>query len=144
MIRQATDADFSNIYALLQAASLPTAGIQDQYEHVYVLDVGDRVIGVVAFESYPPSALLRSLVVLPDEQGKGYGHQLLKFILDTVWHQGCQRAFALTTTIPELLLSESFSEISRAAVPDEVLASVEFHGACPLSARVFCRPLKSQ
>lgn len=137
MIRQATDTDLPQILALVQAAGLPIAGLAQHGEHAYVLEIDGAIIGTVAFESYPPYALLRSLAVTPGRQGNGHGHQLMTFIIDEAWRHGLRQLFTLTTTIPAWLLAEGFTEIARSDVPAALLASEEFRGACPISARIF-------
>jgi N-acetylglutamate synthase-like GNAT family acetyltransferase len=137
MIRKAMEADLLVVFGLLREASLPTAGLAEHLGHLYVLAVRGTVIGAVGYEAYPPDALLRSLVIAPSVRGQGYGRQLLEFILKQARHDGIRDAYGLTTTIPDLLFHLGFNEVKRSDVPAALLASEEFRGACPASARLF-------
>jgi len=137
IIRQAGAGNLLEIKSLLQEARLPTAGLESHIEHLFVLESSRHVLGTVAFEAYPPYALLRSLVVAPQVQGQGHGRRLLKFILHEVKTQSFLEAYALTTTIPNWLKRLEFEEISRQHLPEALHASVEFKRACPASALVF-------
>jgi N-acetylglutamate synthase-like GNAT family acetyltransferase len=137
IIRQATNVDLPIVFELLKEASLPVAGLAESYGHLYVLEARGTVVGTVGYEAYPPNALLRSLVVAPAARGQGHGYQLLAFILEQARRDGIRDAYGLTTTIPDLLFRLGFDEIRRSDAPAALLASEEFRGACPASARLF-------
>ncbi len=125
---------------LIEEASLPTAGLAEHRRHLYVLEVRGKVIGAVGYESHPPDALLRSLVVAPAARGQGYGRRLLEFIMGRARRDGVRGCYGLTTTIPDLLARLGFTEIGRADVPEALLASEELRGVCPARARSFRIP----
>lgn len=137
MIRQATDVDMPKVISLLELASLPTSGISEHINHLYVLEEEGEIIGAVAYEAYHQDALLRSLVISPLARGKGYGRKLMSFILEQAKLDGIRNAYALTITIPDLLDRSGFTEISRSEAPETLRKSEEFRGACPCSARLF-------
>jgi cystathionine beta-synthase len=137
IIRQATDADLPMVCDLLNEASLPTAGLAEHRGHLYVLAAQRTVVGVVSYEAYSPNALLRSLVIAPAARGQEHGRQLLVFILERARRDGIRDAYALTTTIPDLLFHLGFNEVKRSDAPAALLASEEFRWACPASARLF-------
>jgi len=136
-IRRASEGDIPGVISLLKDASLPVDGILRHRDHLYVLETRGTVAGAVGYEAYPPSCLLRSLVVAPSARGHGCGRQLISFILEQAQRDGMRDAYGLTTTIAERLLRLGFEEISRSRVPVEVLDSEEFRGACPRHARLF-------
>lgn len=142
-IRRATAEDLPAVFELLKETSLPTTGLAEHRNNLYVLVAQGAVIGAVGYEAYPPNALLRSLVIAPTARGQGYGRRLLTFILKQARHDGIRDAYGLTTTIPDLLVRSGFREVSRADAPAALLASKEFRGACPASARLFHLPLTS-
>ena len=137
IIRQATDADLPVVFDLLNEVSLPTAGLAEHRGHLYVLAAQGAVVGVVGYEAHPPDALLRSLVIAPAARGQGHGRKLLVFILERARRDGIRDAYALTTTIPDLLFHLGFNEVKRSDAPAALLASEEFRWACPASARLF-------
>jgi amino-acid N-acetyltransferase len=140
-IRLATKADLPAVFELLNEASLPTAGLAEHCNHLYVLTIQETVVGAVGYEAYPPDALLRSLVIAPTMRGQGHGRRLLAFIIRQARRDGIRDAYALTTTIPGLLLRQRFKKIKRSDAPTALLASEEFRGACPVSARLFRVPV---
>ncbi len=143
IIRKATDADMPAVISLLEEISLQIDGIAEHRDHLYILEVQGAIIGAVGYEAYPPDALLRSLVVAPSVRGNGYGRQLISHILEQARIDGVRDAYALTTTIPDLLCRSGFDEISRSDAPEALSASEEFRGACPVSARLFRIPINS-
>ena len=137
MIRPATEADLPALRSLLVSASLPVVGVVGHLRHFWVLEADGAILGVVGYEAYPPDALLRSLAVAPSVRGRGYGRLLIGHILARVRIDGVHAAYALTTTIPDVLRGLGFDEVSRSEAPEALLASEEFRGACPSSARLF-------
>lgn len=143
IIRKATDVDMPAVISLLEEMSLPVDGIAEHRDQLYVLEVQGAIIGAVGYEAYPPDALLRSLVIVPSMRGQGYGRQLISHVLKQAQIDGIRGAYALTTTIPDLLCRSGFDEVSRSDAPEALSASVEFRGACPVSARLFHIPIDS-
>jgi len=137
MIRRASDVDLPEVVSLLKTASLPVAGLAEHLDHLYVLEVHGAILGAVGYEAYPPYALLRSLIIAPSCRGQGYGRQLMVHILERARSDGMGYAYALTTTIPDLLCRSGFSDILRSDAPQALCASEEFRGACPVNAKLF-------
>lgn len=140
-IREALPADRRPIEALLEGASLPTDGL-DATE-LLVLEENGAVVGVVGFESYGQTALLRSLAVAPERRGGGLARVLLVCAFTVMRARGFTVAYGLTSTIPELMLKLGFTELSRAALPEALGASAQLRGAqaCPASARAFTKQI---
>ena len=138
MIRRASDLDLPAVVSLIRTASLPLAGLAENFDHLYVLEVQETILGVVGYEVYPPDVLLRSLVIAPSVRRQGYGRLLIAHILHQARLNGVRKAYALTTTIPDLLCRSGFREILRSDAPQALFASEEFRGACPASAKLFC------
>ena len=140
-IREALPADRPVIEALLEGADLPTDGLGAT--ELWVLEEDDTVLGVVGFESYGETALLRSLVVAPERRGGGLARSLLVRALTVLRARGFTVAYGLTTTIPELMLKLGFTELSRDGLPEALDASPQLRGAgaCPASARAFTKQI---
>jgi amino-acid N-acetyltransferase len=135
VIRKADRRDLPAVESLLTRSDLPTVGLHDT--RLFVLESQGSVRGVVGYEVHGPYALLRSLAVDPSSRGRGYGRDLLRCALGEIAAEGVRAAYALTTTIPEMLARRGFREVRRDEVPEQLNASAELRGACCASARVF-------
>ena len=127
-------ADAPELAAALKDAHLPTEDLADGGRTFFGLDEGGQPVGYAGYELYGEEALLRSVVVLPEQRGKGYGRAITDAVLAEAAKAGARRAFLLTTTADGFFPRFGFRRISRAEVPPDVRTSVEFHSACPESA----------
>jgi amino-acid N-acetyltransferase len=135
-LRPAAGADRPAVIALLEAASLPTAGVPPALEHFLVAEEHGRLVGVVGLEMYEDGALLRSAAVQPGGRGSGIGAALVRGALDDARKSGVTDVYLLTTTAERWFPRFGFERIARADVPAGVGSSVEFRDACPASAAV--------
>jgi amino-acid N-acetyltransferase len=119
--------------ALLQQQQLPVADI-DEDKILYLLQHEGRMIGTAGLEIFEECALLRSVSVCKEEQGKGYG----KFINDKVEkyakEAGINCLYLLTTTAKDFFDKLGYSVISREEAPVSVKQTAEFSSLCPSSA----------
>ena len=139
--RPARAADLPAIRALLEAADLPTDGLDAEHVHLHVLSDAAEIAGVVGLEAYGENALLRSLVVREGARGRGLGRALIRHAEREARARGAGTAFALTTTIPRLLDRLGYERVERRAVPAPLFASPELRGACPSHAGIYRRSL---
>jgi amino-acid N-acetyltransferase len=135
-VRPAAGNDRPAVIALLEAASLPTAGVPPTLERFLVAEEHGRVVGVVGLELYEDGALLRSAAVQPGGRGAGTGTALVRGVLDAARESGVTDVYLLTTTAERWFPRFGFERIARADVPAGVESSVEFLEACPASAAV--------
>ncbi|MFQ5584750.1 MAG: GNAT family N-acetyltransferase, partial [Calditrichia bacterium] len=54
---------------------MPEEGVRENLQNFFVLMNNGKLIGTVGLEIYGDKALLRSLAVASNYQGKGYGNQ---------------------------------------------------------------------
>lgn len=134
--RQATPADWPQISTLLLAARLPLDGAQEQLAHFVLALRGDEIAGCAGLERYGAIGLLRSVAVRESERGAGLGQELTRRVLAAARESGVRQVILLTETAGEFFPRFGFRQISRADVPPEARASVEFQTACPESATV--------
>jgi amino-acid N-acetyltransferase len=142
MIESATPHDLPDIHALLERLHLPLAGVDQHLPTILVARDGGRVVGTAALELYADGALLRSVAVEPDRQGKQLGHQLTDAALQLASTHGAGAVFLLTTTAERFFPRFGFEPIDREQVPPSVRQSVEFQSACPASAIVMRKRLR--
>src|SRR5206468_9945402 len=131
---QPIDADA--VLALLAEHGLPTAGLREHLGTTVVARRDGRLVGSAALELYADGALLRSVAVKSQEQGRGLGHRLTDAAIALARDVGAPAIYLLTTTADAFFPKFGFERIAPADVPASVQASVEFTSACPSSATV--------
>ena len=136
MIESATERDLPEIRSLLERLHLPLAGVDEHLPTMLVARDGEQIVGTAALELYADGALLRSVAVEPDQQGKQLGHQLTDAALHLAATHGVTTVFLLTTTAERFFPRFGFEQIARDQVPPSVRESVEFQSVCPDSAIV--------
>lgn len=133
-VRRARPEDLDRVNELLEAASLPTAGVADHLNSFLVAESSDIVIGAIGLELYGQTGLLRSAVVDPTRRNGGVGSALYKELLKQARGAGARRLILLTTTAEEYFRRKGFQVIDRATINGPVTNSEEFRGGCPASA----------
>jgi amino-acid N-acetyltransferase len=142
MIEPATDRDLPEIHSLLERLHLPLAGVDDHLATMLVAKEGKQIVGTAALELYGDDALLRSVAVEPNRQGRQLGHQLTDAALRLATALGARRVFLLTTTAERFFPKFGFLQTARDDVPASVRESVEFQSACPATAVVMWKRLQ--
>lgn len=148
VLRQATAADRYAIERLLVESDLIIHALPQWIDRFWVAErrgangTEPELLGVAGIELYADGCLLRSVAVRPDLRGTGLGRTLVARALDSARNAGARRAYLLTLTAERWFPRLGFERISRAEVPESVLASGEFQGACPASAVVMTKPLE--
>ncbi len=143
-LRSARSADLPQVLSLLNGAGLPTAGVAEVFSHFVVAESEGRLVGAAGLEIYGASALLRSVVVEDSWRGSGVGRRLIENALDTAKQRGIEDVFLLTTTAEHYFPRFGFSCVNRESAAAGVQASVEFQGACPSTAVLMRKALKSE
>jgi amino-acid N-acetyltransferase len=138
-VRPARPADLTAVVSLLDAASLPSAGVAEWFEAFVVAESGGVVIGAAGLELYDSGALLRSVVVAPGWKGQGVGSVLVEAALALAARHSLTLVFLLTTTADRYFPRHGFAKITRADVPADVKTSIEFRELCAETAIVMVR-----
>jgi amino-acid N-acetyltransferase len=143
-IGPATAAERAAVGSLLEAAGLPTAGL----DRTWLLVARDEptsvaagkptgegpVVGAVGLEAYPPAGIVRSLVVSGEWRDRGVGTALVARLLEAADARGVTDLWLLTTTAAPFFGRLGFKPARRDSAPAAVAGSVEFREACPASA----------
>ncbi len=167
-IRSASSSDLNEILSTLNEYGLPSAdltaaemerflvcrtetSIDDRQamlqttailpEHRLETEDGD-ICGVVGFETYGSVALIRSLVVAPDQRGKTTGTRLLKKIEQKARKEGAERLYLLTTS-PGYFEDRDYNQAEQAAVPESV-ANSTLYDRCPPEAVVMTKRVRRE
>jgi N-acetylglutamate synthase-like GNAT family acetyltransferase len=135
-IRRGQSSDLASIAELLRAAGLPTADLASAPGlRAWVLEIDGELSGTVALEGTEArSRLLRSLVIVPAHQRRGFGHELVARVERDARAEGVERLVLLTQTAQALFDRLGYEVIERASAPEPLRQSAEFRSLCPTSA----------
>ena len=120
---------------LLQQHQLPVADI-DEDKLLYLLLDGNTAIGTAGLEIFEDCALLRSVTVSKDEQGKGYGKIINSEIEKFAKESGINCMYLLTTKAKNFFDKQGYCAIRRDEAPESLKQTAEFTSLCPSSAVV--------
>lgn len=138
-LRRAGGEDVGSVSRLLAGQALTQAGVADWIGHFWLAEHGRAVVGVAGLELYGSAALLRSVAVDPAWRGTGLGRLVTERALEDARSAGASEVYLLTTTAEDYFPRVGFAAVARECVPDALMASEEFRGACPASAVVMRR-----
>ena len=120
---------------ILQQQNLPTSDINED-KLMYLLMNGEKIIGTAGLEIFDDCALLRSVSVINEEQGKGYGSIINEEIENYAKESGINCMYILTTTAKDFFDKQGYCVIKREESPVSVQQTAEFISLCPSSAVV--------
>jgi N-acetylglutamate synthase-like GNAT family acetyltransferase len=130
------------VAALLDAADLPSADLTDAHmEHFFFCGPAAAPIALVGVELCGRSALLRSLVVLPEHRSAGLGAALVEHAEAYARSQGVGAVYLLTTTAQPFFQRRGYAAADRASAPVEIAATREFAAICPASSAFMMKRL---
>jgi len=121
--------------AILQQQKLPTSDINED-KLLYLLMNGETVIGTAGLEIFDDCALLRSVSVIKEEQGKGYGKIINEGMESFAKESGINCLYLLTTTAKAFFDKQGYCVIKREEAPGALQQTAEFTSLCPSSATV--------
>ena len=126
--------DLPAICQLLVDQQLPVDDLSGNISFFVARDDAGELVATGGVEHYGKCGLLRSVAVRADQQGRGIGQQLVKYVEQAAMARGTEDLFLLTTTAPEFFRRWGFASVDRAAVPEEIRSTTEFSSVCPASA----------
>lgn len=118
---------------MLKQHHLPTEDLDDD-KLLYLLKDGDKVIGTAGLEIFDDCALLRSVSIIKEEQGKGYGKILEEAIENNAKESGINCMYLLTTAAKDFFDKQGYCVIKREETPDVIKQTAAFSFLCPSSA----------
>lgn len=142
-LRQAAEADLSEIKLLLEQASLPFEDLKAEamQDFVVVRDEQGMLLGAGGIERFEQDGLLRSVVVHETARGTGLGQKITHAVEDRARNHGVKALYLLTTTAEDLFPRLGYTRFDRNDVPDTLKQSAEFASLCPASAVCMHKPL---
>ena len=129
-----TEKERLEVIALLQDQKLPVSDITED-TLLYVLLDGEKMIGTSGLEIFDDCALLRSVSVVKEVQGKGYGRSLNEQLEKFAKESGINCMY-LITTAKDFFDRQGYCEIDRATAPETIKHTEQFSALCPSSAVV--------
>ena len=142
-LRRASAHDHEAVAALLRRAELPLAGVAACLDSFWVAEDATSVIGTAGMEHYGDSGLLRSVAVAPEWRSSGIGTTLVERVLEDGRAAGVRDVYLLTTTAEHYFPRLGFTCVGRDTVPGALQESPEFTGACPASAVVMRKAVRT-
>lgn len=137
---RAIAADTPEFVAALKAADLPTEDLGDAGRAFFAFEDAGQPVGFGGYEQYGANVLLRSVVVLPEARGRGYGRAVTQAVLRRARDAGATTAYLLTTTAEGFFEHDGFTRIDRAAAPASILATKQATTICSAAA-LLTRPI---
>jgi len=128
-----TETERQQVIGLLQQHKLPVVDL-DEDKILYLLMEGAKAIGTVGLDLFDDCALLRSVSVIKEEQGKGYGKFINEEIEKYVKESGINCLYLLTTTARGFYEKQDYCVIDRSEAPLAIQQTAEFTSLCPASA----------
>jgi amino-acid N-acetyltransferase len=134
-IRGVTPADLDSVVRLLEEASLPLEGLEEQWGPGYAVAIdGGEIVGAAGIERHGRQGLLRSVVTATGRRGRGIAESLVRNRLAWAGTEGLEGVYLLTTTAADYFPRLGFERVSRDSLPVEIRDSREFTSVCPSSA----------
>jgi amino-acid N-acetyltransferase len=130
-----TELQRQQVIDLLLQHQLPVTDIDDD-KILYLLQDGEKMAGTAGLEIFEDCALLRSVSVIKDAQGRGYGKFINTAIEQYVKDAGINCLYLLTTTAKQFFEKQGYCVINRNDAPESVKQTAEFSSLCPASAVV--------
>jgi len=124
----------------LDAANLPSADLADPGRLFFRFEA-NSLVGYGGLEGEGADRLLRSIVILADRRGHGFGRTLVTTIELQARNRGVERLHLLTTTAAPFFRALGYTDADRGAAPRAVAASREFTALCPASAAYLVKAL---
>ena len=134
-IERTNPSELSSILHLLNDVDLPVEGVENHISTFLTLksnndDSNFEPWGCAGLEVYGNSALLRSMAIAPEFQGKGLGTALTEAIIEDAREKGISTLFLLTETAEDFFRRFGFRVVERETVPEDVKTSIEFTKLC--------------
>jgi arsenate reductase len=124
---------------VLDAAALPSDDLALTGRCFFRFTTSGETIGFAGFERHGDNALLRTIVVLPAQRGRGFGRAMVKRLLELAARADVRHAYLLTTTARAFFERAEFAVVDLGAAPAAIRATEQATRLCPASAALIHR-----
>jgi len=133
--------DLSLVTDLLKSFCLPVSDLEIAPVKFFGIKGNRNLIASGGLEIYGKNAILRSVAIDKNYQGRGLGIRLTHYIEAKAAELGIKRLFLLTTTAERFFKNLNYQFIERNSCPDEIKLSAEFKEICPSTASCLYKDL---
>lgn len=126
--------DAPELRSALEAAGLPTEDLTEAGRRFFRFEASGKPVGYGGYELHGDHALLRSVVVLPDRRGRGFGTMVTQEVLRRATAAGARDAYLLTTTAEAFFQRAGFVPVDRRDAPQAILATRQAASICSTAA----------
>ncbi|MGO4352695.1 arsenic resistance N-acetyltransferase ArsN2 [Rhizobium sp. RAF36] len=126
----------------LENADLPTDDLDDAGRTFFRIARGVDTVGYGGYELHGDNALLRSVVITPDNRHRGLGRRATDLLLRRAYADGARTGYLLTTNAAPFFETLGFRPIDRATAPAAILQTRQAASLCPASAVLLAKPLQ--
>jgi amino-acid N-acetyltransferase len=130
-----TEKERQAVFNLLEQQKLPVTDITEDTLLFLLLD-GDKAMGTAGLDIFDDCALLRSVSVVEDARGKGYGKILNEQIEQFAKKGGINCMYLITHTAKDFFDRQGYCAIDRATAPKAIKQTEQFSALCPSTAVV--------
>ena len=128
--------DKVDLIEMLNYFNLVTQDIDLNKQYYLILESGRCCAAAGGLEFHPPYALLRSVVVRPGFQGKGYATTLCEALVNQARSHNIHELYLLTESARGFFSKLGFSGVERPQVPELIRQTSQFSSLCPAEAVV--------
>lgn len=125
---------FDSVFDLLAEAKLDISDLKQPNIRLFRFEENGQIIGVGGLEIFDHQALLRSVAVKKELQGKGLGKEMVAQIEQAARESEIKSFYLLTNTAPEFFRSIGYQQIDRNDFAEPLKQTAQFAGLCPVSA----------
>ncbi|ANM14308.1 MULTISPECIES: arsenic resistance N-acetyltransferase ArsN2 [unclassified Rhizobium] len=136
--RPVSSAD-EDLRTALQAAKLPIDDLDEDGRSFFRFTDRNATVGYGGLEHYGSCALLRSLVVLPQQRRHGYGEAITRQLLTQAARGGANTVYLLTDSATSFFERFGFAKVDRATAPAAILQTRQAASLCPASAALLAK-----
>lgn len=133
--------DLGKLSDALAASGLPVADLAEPARTFFRFDDDAGLVGYGGPEGQGADRLLRSLLVVADRRGDGFGRSVLALLENVARVMRVQRLHLLTNTAAPFFAANGYAAADRATAPAPIAASREFATLCPAPAAYLVKAL---
>ena len=134
----------SGLIAALEAAGMPTDDLHEPGRRFYRFENDAGLIGYGGLEQIDPDALIRSIIVIDDRRGSGFGSAILSWLETEAAGRKATGLYLLTTSATVFFQRHGYAVTPRSAAPPAIAASRQYSPLCPASAAFMFKDLRTQ
>lgn len=128
-IRAALEPDLDDVLSLLIDEDLNIDGVHENIGNFVVATENKVLVGCGGAEAFQFVALIRSIVVHPDQRSRGIGRRIVREMLDRLSSRGLREFYVVTEDAEPWFRKRGFKPCDRDEVHPQILESTEVSNA---------------